>query len=444
MIISLTKYKGIGIFSISIFVSLFVVAQPVTKVAVGDSHTLFLKADGSLWAMGWNAYGQLGDGTTNDASFPEKILASNVVDIAAGQSHSWFLKSDGSLWGMGSVGSYQLGNPTKWTYTNRPVQLVSSGVTAISSSWYHGLFIKKDGSLWSVGSNQHGEAGIHGYDNYTLTPQKIVGGKVIAIATSYANSLYLRSDGTVWVSGENDYGQLGKGYNQGDTTNGPIQMSITNVTAIASGYGFNVFIKKDGSLWGVGGGTELSSSITNDYAVSMIAASNVTSVSSGFYHVLFTKSDGSVWGSSDNINGQLGLDDYVPDVPTNLTAITFGKIFTGGWTSFFVKNDGSLWGAGFDEYSGLGDGQSIDYNTNRFEQIIGPYDRIVPQSMTGHAMSLNFVGIGGSNYVLELATSLSPPNWAAQVTNIASAYGPLTFTNVQTTNRTGFWRIQTE
>jgi len=39
-------------------------AQPVIRIAAGDNHSLFLKRDGSLWTMGDNEYGQLGDGTT--------------------------------------------------------------------------------------------------------------------------------------------------------------------------------------------------------------------------------------------------------------------------------------------------------------------------------------------------------------------------------------------
>ena len=50
-------------------------AQPVTKVAAGNMHNLFLKSDGSLWAMGWNANGQLGDGTYNNANRPEQIVS---------------------------------------------------------------------------------------------------------------------------------------------------------------------------------------------------------------------------------------------------------------------------------------------------------------------------------------------------------------------------------
>jgi alpha-tubulin suppressor-like RCC1 family protein len=50
----------------------------VTKVAAGGTNSLFLKSDGSLWAMGYNAYGQLGDGTYNRTNRPEQIVASGV------------------------------------------------------------------------------------------------------------------------------------------------------------------------------------------------------------------------------------------------------------------------------------------------------------------------------------------------------------------------------
>ncbi len=47
----------------------------MTKVAAGSVHSLFLKSDGSLWAMGWNSHGQLGDGTYSRANRPKEIVA---------------------------------------------------------------------------------------------------------------------------------------------------------------------------------------------------------------------------------------------------------------------------------------------------------------------------------------------------------------------------------
>ena len=58
--------------------------------------------------MGDNMYGQLGDGTYNTTNLPGQIVASNVVAVA-GANHSLFLKTDGSLWAMGYNQFGQLG-----------------------------------------------------------------------------------------------------------------------------------------------------------------------------------------------------------------------------------------------------------------------------------------------------------------------------------------------
>lgn len=49
-------------------------ALVVVSVAAGSQHTLFIKSGGSLWAMGFNDHGQLGDGTANNAVLPECIV----------------------------------------------------------------------------------------------------------------------------------------------------------------------------------------------------------------------------------------------------------------------------------------------------------------------------------------------------------------------------------
>jgi len=43
------------------------------RLAVGSDHSLALKTDGSLWAWGWNANGQLGDGTTSERWSPVPV-----------------------------------------------------------------------------------------------------------------------------------------------------------------------------------------------------------------------------------------------------------------------------------------------------------------------------------------------------------------------------------
>jgi hypothetical protein len=113
--------------------------------------------------MGFNGVANWAMALTINTNLPEQIVSSNVTAIAAGASHSLFLKSDGSLWAMGGNEYGQLGDGTyrnaPYDATNRPEQIVSSNVTAIAAGYAHSLFLKSNGSLWAMGWNQYGQLG---------------------------------------------------------------------------------------------------------------------------------------------------------------------------------------------------------------------------------------------------------------------------------------------
>jgi alpha-tubulin suppressor-like RCC1 family protein len=72
------------------------------QINVGQEHALAIKTDGTLWAWGWNGYGQLGNGTLTDSDAPIQIgTASDWKQVAAGGAHSSALKNDGTLWSWG-------------------------------------------------------------------------------------------------------------------------------------------------------------------------------------------------------------------------------------------------------------------------------------------------------------------------------------------------------
>jgi alpha-tubulin suppressor-like RCC1 family protein len=109
------------------------VASHVVAVAAGNSHSLFLKNDGTLWAMGYNGDGELGDGITTDRRSPVAVAGGNhVVAVAAGYEHSLFVKDDGTLWAMGTNTRGELGDGTT-TGSHSPVSLTGMSLASIIS-----------------------------------------------------------------------------------------------------------------------------------------------------------------------------------------------------------------------------------------------------------------------------------------------------------------------
>ena len=94
-------------------------AEPVisfgfAELAAGDGFSAYLEANGSLYTVGRNQHGQLGDGT--DITRSEYLyVASAVSSLACGSNHLLFVKTDGSLWAMGYNSSGQLGDESKAT-----------------------------------------------------------------------------------------------------------------------------------------------------------------------------------------------------------------------------------------------------------------------------------------------------------------------------------------
>jgi alpha-tubulin suppressor-like RCC1 family protein len=429
-------------------------AQPVIKMAGGEFFTLFLKSDGSLWTVGYNDWGQLGDGTYNNTDQPQMIVASNVTALAAGAYQSLFLKRDGSLWGMGGDNWGQLGDgSTNSSVPSGPIvpeQIVVSNVTAIAAGGEHSLFLKNDGSLWVMGGNDSGQLGDGTYNNTNL-PEMIVASNVTAIAAGGIHSLFIKSDGSLWAMGYNGNGQLGDGtYNN---TNRPEMIVASNVTAIAAGSEYSLFLKSDGSLWSMGSNSrgQIGDAVMTYYSTNlpqMIVASNVTAIASGWEQTLFLKRDGSLWAMGDNAYGELGDGSpnndngyFMTNQPEQIVSGGVTAIAAGATHSLFLKSDGSLWGMGDDQYGDLGNGA---YTFNLPQSIVaGPpgYNQIVVQLLNGGNVSLSYVGMAGTNYELDRSFSLSSPNWVPQATNPAGTGGALVFTNTPDRTTNNFWRI---
>lgn len=96
-------------------VSVSGLSSSIAGVAGGAYHSLAFTQSGSVYVWGYNAYGQLGDGTTVDHRTPELVAGvSNIIAVAAGVYSSYALAADGTLWdwGYNAHGELGLGDTT--------------------------------------------------------------------------------------------------------------------------------------------------------------------------------------------------------------------------------------------------------------------------------------------------------------------------------------------
>jgi RHS repeat-associated protein len=288
-----------------------------TAVAAGDLHSLALTTGGTVRSWGSNAFGQLGDGTTTGRTTAIQVTGlSGATAVAAGNYHSLALRSDGSVVAWGLNGAGELGDGTVTNRTTPVAVQGLSGAVAIAAGglpgWAgHSAALKSDGTVWTWGYNKHGQLGL-GTTTSTTTPQKVAGlTGVVAITASGDNTYALKSDGTVWAWGDNGYGQLGNTSVKGSQSTSPVQVSISGVAAIAAGGTHALALKSDGTVWAwgnnntgqLGDGGACGKTCT---APVKVVLSNVTVLAAGYVHSLAALADGTVRAWGRNAEGELG------------------------------------------------------------------------------------------------------------------------------------------
>jgi alpha-tubulin suppressor-like RCC1 family protein len=291
----------------------------VQAVAGGYAHTLALKRDGTVWAWGLNDCGQLGDNTTTNHSTPVQVIGlTNVVAIAAGgerdvfsYSHSLALKADGTVWAWGCNQLGQLGDGTTTT-RKTPVQVTGlGGVTAIAAGGRHSIAVEgagaADGVIWTWGNNQYGTLG----DGSTISRSVAVRlpvTDVIDLVASTSGALARLSDGTVWRWG------VGVRLDGMPTTPTPLPF-VQRASVIGAGNYHAFALDRDEIRWGWGGNSSGQLAVA-DYSVSSSAAfasNRVWEGSPGSLmlvggrdHSVLLRVDGTVAATGNNQYGQLG------------------------------------------------------------------------------------------------------------------------------------------
>ena len=279
------------------------VATRISAVSGGGDHTMYIKAGGTLWAMGYNLFGQLGDGTMTHRSSAVQV-ATGVASVAAGRVHTMYVETDGTLWAMGYKGNGQLGDgkDANVEFRRTPVR-VTTGVASVAAGADHTMYVKTDGTLWATGSNAQGQLGDGG--NLTSnTPVQVATG-VASVAAGRVHTMYVKTDGTLWAMGDNRYGQLG----DGTTTNRSSAVRVaTGVASVATGGDHTMYVKTDGTLWAMGYNLfgQLGDGTATNRSSAVRVATGVASVAAGDDHTMYVKTDGTLWAMGYNLFGRLG------------------------------------------------------------------------------------------------------------------------------------------
>lgn len=255
-------------------------------LAAGLYHTVALKADGTVTAVGNNKYGQREVFTWDWR---------DTVAISAGGYHTIGLKADGTVIATGENDDGQC-DVFDWT-----------DIVAISAGYYHTVGLKADGTVVAVGDDQYGRCDVSDWTD------------IVAICAGAYYTVGLKADGTVLAVGDNTYGQC-------DVTD------WTDIVAICTGAANTVGLKADGTVV-----------VAYDYNDDLRALSDWTSVAAigaGSRYAVGLKADGTVVAVGNNDDGQCDVSEW-----TDIVAISVGRRHTLG-----LKADGTVVAAGDNEY----------------------------------------------------------------------------------------------
>ena len=145
--------------------------ENIETISVGYSFALFLQDDGTVWGLGNNREGQIGEGPTAK-HLPELIKNIPKICQIAACKDSLLLDVDGFVWAAGKNSNGQLGLGHRKVIEQFTKIEALPLVKDIAAGSKHSTFIDMDNNVWGCGSNKYHQLGLE--ENETiLLPQKI-------------------------------------------------------------------------------------------------------------------------------------------------------------------------------------------------------------------------------------------------------------------------------
>ena len=281
------------------------------SIATGLNHTVGLKTDGTVVAVGDNGHGQCDVGSWAD-----------IVAVSAGAWHTVGLKADGTVVAVGD-NDYGQCNVDSWT-----------DIVAVSTDFLHTVGLKADGTVMAVGDGRDGKCDVDDWSN------------IMAVSAGVCHTVGLRADGTVIAVGDNDYGQCnvsgwtdivavsaGNYHTVGLKSDGTVVSagdnkysrgnvgSWKNIVAVSAGENRTVGLKGDGTVVTVG--------LNNyDQYDDVEGWSNIVAISGKNSHTVGLRADGTVVAAGARTSGTAGTITYINN--------NYGQFNVGSWANIKV------------------------------------------------------------------------------------------------------------
>jgi alpha-tubulin suppressor-like RCC1 family protein len=185
----------------------------VKQVAGGGSGACAVKTNGELWCWGGNDYGQLGSAFGESHSAVRIVLPGGPVTVkkvAYGYDHVLAIDGDDTLWCWGRNDESQCGSDVAGGAT--PTAILSN-VKDVASKAFHSCALLADNTLRCWGANDHAQTSV----DRALAPTRVPSPtpvplvNVAQIVTGHAHSCARTTSGAVFCWGRNVHGQLGDG-----------------------------------------------------------------------------------------------------------------------------------------------------------------------------------------------------------------------------------------